>query len=265
MTTPPNPFYGLAEFGRQLAETMRPFQEMSEQLALTIKQQVLEPIGAWSAGMAKYAVALKKRQLLDDSGWLPHATLPTSLIDQCGGDARQLSRSISEHYAENWPEVRSELSGRIDRFRVDDEAKETVREALAAYDQKLYRSVCRLLMPEIERVVRIELNDGAQEMFVGKLQKVAGELDLCDIEPSGFLGMMLFVRLREHLYAHVHTEEELKRMEADPIPNRHATVHGLVSYRTAQNALNTIFMTDYIFQVVTSVKALPETDKLSVA
>ena len=80
---------------------------------------------------------------MDASGWLPHATLPTSLIDQCGDDADQLSRSIEEYYAENWPKVRSELMNQVDRFRVDDEAKETFREALAAYDQKLYRSVCR--------------------------------------------------------------------------------------------------------------------------
>jgi hypothetical protein len=284
MTMPSNPFDGLTEVQRKIAEALRPYQEMREQLAQTLKQVDFTPytnlieqahefienakrtyapaIAPFVEVMAKLAVAQKQSQLLDDSGWLPHATLPTSLIDQCGDDADQLSRSIAEYYAENWPKVRSQLSSRIDRFRVDDEAKETFREALAAYDQKLYRSVCRLLMPEIERVARIELNDGALGKVVGKdskttkiqdiLQKVAGELSLDDIEPSGYLGMTLFIRLTKHLYTQVHTEEDLKRMEADPVPNRHAAVHGLVSYQTAQNALNTIFMTDYIFQVVTS-------------
>jgi len=89
-------------------------------------------------------------------------------------------------------------------------------------------------------------------------------LSLHDIELS-YLGMTLFIRLTEHLYAQVQTEEERKRMEADPVPNRHAAAHGLVSYRTAQNALNTIFMTDFIFQVVTAVRSLPETRTPTVA
>jgi hypothetical protein len=317
MTMPPNPFDGLAELQRSLAEALRPYQEMHERLTQTLRQVDLKPvaealrpyhemceqlaqtlkqadvtpyinlikqahefienakstyapaIASFVEVIARIAIAQKKRQLLDESGWLPHATLPTSLIDQCGEDADQLSRSIAQYYAENWPKVRSELSCRISRFRVDEESKETFREALAAYDQKLYRSVCRLLMPEIERVARIELNDGTLGKVVGKdgkttkiqdvLQKLAGELSLDDIEPSSYLGMTLFIRLTEHLYAQVHTEEERKRMEADPVPNRHAAVHGLVSYRTAQNALNTIFMTDFIFQVVTAVRSLPET------
>jgi hypothetical protein len=151
MTTTQNPFGDLAEFQRWVAETQRPFQEireqlaqtlkkidltgvaetqrhlqgMSEQLAQTLKQIDLTPCAKFSKqalesiqnaaqgtyaplveAMAKYAIAAEKRRLLDDSGWLPHATLPTSLIDQCGDDATQLSRSFAEYYVENWPKVR---------------------------------------------------------------------------------------------------------------------------------------------------------------
>ena len=43
-------------------------------------------------------------------------------------------------------------------------------------------------------------------------------------------------------------------MEADAVPNRHAAVHGLVVYRSFKNSLNTLFMTDYVFQIVNAVK-----------
>jgi len=46
----------------------------------------------------------------------------------------------------------------------------------------------------------------------------------------------------------------LARMEADPVPNRHAALHGIIVYRSFKNSLNAIFMTDYIFQVVDAVK-----------
>ena len=41
---------------------------------------------------------------------------------------------------------------------VDDEAKTTFGEALNAHEAGFYRSVCRVLMPEIERVSRVELH-----------------------------------------------------------------------------------------------------------
>ncbi len=49
-------------------------------------------------------------------------------------------------------------------------------------------------------------------------------------------------------------EVAMERFAQDPVPNRHAAVHGLVSYSSMQNSLNTIFMADYIFQVISFLK-----------
>ena len=129
-------------------------------------------------------------------------------------------------------------------------------------------------MPEIERVARIELNAGALGKVVGKdgkrqklldfVQEVAGELTLDDIEPSGYLGLTLFVRLSEHVYAEIHTQEELNKWMPIRFPTGTPPCTGCL-LQTAQNAFNMIFMTDYIFQVVTSVKSLPQTDAPAVA
>jgi hypothetical protein len=117
-----------------------------------------------------------------------------------------------------------------------------------------FRSVVRLLFPEIERIAGT-LTDFAKAKKPDKvLQELAGELSLSDIEPHGYSGFALFQRLVDHLYVPVYTAEERQRMEADHVPNRHAALHGVVIYRSFKNSLNTLIMTDYVFQVADVVR-----------
>jgi hypothetical protein len=146
---------------------------------------------------------------------------------------------------------------------VDDEAKAAFREALDAHTVGMYRCVCRLLFPEIERVARLEIYDGR----VGKrmtsqhdLRKLAGRLTPGALEPIGFLNLNLFKKLQGHLYDDIKTEEHRVRCEADAVPNRHAALHGFVVYATMQNSLNTIFMTDYILQIIDYYKRRAEVE-----
>jgi len=53
----------------------------------------------------------------------------------------------------------------------------------------------------------------------------------------------------EHMYAHV-DDDKRGRFKEHAIPNRHATVHGLVSYSTHKHSMNMIIMADYIFQML---------------
>lgn len=59
------------------------------------------------------------------------------------------------------------------------------------------------------------------------------------------------------LFQKVRSEEDRERLVQDPIPNRHATLHGLVVYSSQQNSLNSIFIADYIFRIFG--QALPPT------
>ena len=76
--------------------------------------------------------------------------------------------------------MRRDIESRNTGYDVDEEAKATVREALAAHEACFYRSVCRVLMPEIERVARTELHDGRLESITSqrRLRELAGKLPL---------------------------------------------------------------------------------------
>ena len=135
-------------------------------------------------------------------------------------------------------------------------AKATFGEALHSHEAGFYRSVCHVLMPEIERVSRAELHGDRLDRITSQplLRELAGQLPISAVEPDGFLGLNLFHRLSEHLYEHVDDEGRRRRFAGDPVPNRHAAVHGLVVYSTMQNSLNAVFMADFIFQVISLLK-----------
>lgn len=222
-----------------LAKKMQPFlAELSKSFAILIE------------GLSATVEALNK---LDSVGWLPHATTPSSVL--AAADVSALSQAIEQHYSKNWALVKGTFIERLETYTVDEEAKATFCEALAVHGQGHYRAVVRLLFPEIERVTRIELqrfmtqrSDTSQHT----LRRIAGELPLGDHgDPLAF---RLYLKLCDHLYGHVQDDRAREAVSRDPVPNRHASVHGIVTYSTAQNSINTLIMTDYVFQLVTAVK-----------
>ena len=68
--------------------------------------------------------------------------------------------------------------------------------------------------------------------------------------PAGFFGLNLFRRLSSHLYETVRDDDARQRFAGDPVPNRHAVVHGLVEYSSMQNSLNALFMTEFLFSTI---------------
>ena len=151
-----------------------------------------------------------------------------------------------------------DIEASLAEYDIDDEATATFVEALNAHEPGFYRSVCRVLMPEIERVSRVELHGDRLYRITSQplMRELAGQLPISTVEPGGFLGLNLFRRLSEHLYEHVDDEDSRRRFAEDPVPNRHTAVHGLVVYSSMQNSLNAVFMADFIFQVIGLLKAL---------
>ena len=52
------------------------------------------------------------------------------------------------------------------------------------------------------------------------------------------------------LFTEVKCEEHLEGLKNNPVPNRHAAIHGLLVYSSQQNSLNVIFLADYLFDVI---------------
>ncbi|OPH84363.1 hypothetical protein [Nitrobacter vulgaris] len=261
------------EIQRRLAEQARPLVELQRRLehaalpSLEAVQRITENVKRVEALLPRPSpqqIRLfeqlekteRRKRVLDRIGLLPHPSTPFALLD--GDDADDVLKiKIEQHYRDNWKEVCHDLESRAQRFDVDDEAKTTLAEALAAHQSGFYRAVCRLLLPEIERVARVELRGDCLGSL--KIEKVIGEpgmeLTISETNPPGYYALGLYERLTDHIYVKVDELNRLK-LKSDPVPNRHAAIHGLIVYNSVWHSLNSIFLTDFAFQVVSGIKRL---------
>jgi hypothetical protein len=83
-----------------------------------------------------------------------------------------------------------------------------------------------------------------------------GGLTPREMASSGMMGIRFYSKLVEHLYAHLKDEEALHKVMLDPVPNRHATVHGYASYKSLQTSVNSLILTDFIFRAISTIKEL---------
>lgn len=120
----------------------------------------------------------------------------------------------------------------------------------------LYRACSRTLFPELERITRQRLQGDAltpPNTSQMSLREAMGRLTLHDVEPCGLPAWVLFGKLSDHVYAHVSNPAVLTEVASDPVPNRHAVLHGLDSYATQRSSFNAIAMADFMIQVVTAL------------
>ena len=226
----------LATVAQQLAVSLGPANERLGELA-----EALAPyLAKWSEFAPRLAAWNRGVDALNEVGWLPYHTAPFRHVDECGDDLDLLDRRFSEYYRTRWSEIRDDMESRLEDYHIDDEARETFREALSAHEAGLYRCVCRVLFPEIERTI------GAGFRSKRLLEKLTGTGDLADYAFRELFGYVLFGRLVKHVYESGSRES----LERDPVPNRHAAMHGLVSYSTHKHSMNMLILTDYIFQIL---------------
>ena len=187
-------------------------------------------------------------------GWIPHYTLPMDLLEDKEGE--DLNLAIMDHYRERWPRVRKQLELATDGYLIDEHSKETMKEALEAHESKLYRMVPPTLLVGIEGAVRNHLNKNLVGQGVdvkGRIVTGAGDLPISAARNLSS-EMVQYETVENHLYKHVDNEADRADLSENPIPNRHAAIHGLVPYSSEKSSLNSIFLADFVFHVITEIK-----------
>lgn len=248
-----------SKIGRQFQEGLGPvLQQAQENL-----RPVLEVV-------SHFAIQARLTEKFDQTGWLPHYSIPSGLVSHEQSD-EEFSSEIHKHYTNNWSDAENEFLKRIDKYDLDSEAKETFKEALECHRLKLYRVAPKLLFPEIERLACKEIYGGlrkysSQDKKSNKAKTVgitslpdikekAGEMFIDEIITNDF-GWGLFKKLDQHFYKPIKNQDDIKRIELDPIPNRHAAIHGIASYNSMQSSLNALVIADYLFYLILKVKEL---------
>ena len=190
----------------------------------------------------------------ETTGWLPYRTAPFQLhfFLKHPKDRNEAHSSLSEYYEDSSSEILQDIETRIEGYDIDSEAVAVVKEAVQAHREGLYRSTCRVLLPEMERVIRADwleiekLIPVSEKHIRNGLQKQRLEDVVFDFPHD----LVLFRIFHKHLFVPVH-----KTNPGDAsVPNRHAGTHGWMAYSSMKDALNAIICADYVFRLVSSLK-----------
>lgn len=251
----------LADVSERWRQAMAPFAAVGESL-----RRQMETVQAAMRPLAEQLRWLEEQERqcrrLERAGWLPHRSSPFHLLEEIDLEDAELDDRVRDYYETDWGEVSASLSAGIAECEFDQEAKECFSEALSAHAAGFYRCAPRLLFPEIERVARIELHGGALDKMASQDRLVAtiGGLTPAEMSSTGVMGLRFYKKLTEHLYLHLKDAERVAVAEADPVPNRHAAVHGIVSYTSGKSSLNAVLVADYLLQAVSTIKRLARED-----
>ena len=189
----------------------------------------------------------------ETSGWLPYRTVPFRLhFVEHPKPRSEAYLSISKYYEDSAHEILQDIETRVESYEIDREAVAVMREAIQAHRTELYRSVCRVLLPEIERVIRTDLLQIEKLTSINQ-QDIRRRLEQQHLEdvvidsPHDFVLLGIF---HKHLFAPVKNNKPGN----ESVPNRHAGVHGWIAYSSRKQALNAIICADYVFRLVSSLK-----------
>lgn len=266
-----------AEIGKRLAENFKPLQIRTEFGLGDAFKRLSETVTAyqktWTASITRFQSVFRdvfgdaeKLGRLEPTGWLPHSTTPLHLLEDEVATA-DLRDQVEQHYVDSWPEIKADFATRVALYDLDDEAQEAFLEALSAHETGHYRSVVRLLFPEFERIAGKEFyqgkfyekpregeTQGKQITSLSGFRDAIGDLPLSDVVGFDY-GFQLYKKLDDHLYKAVGSSpSRIRRCENDPVPNRNASLHGIVSYRSFQNSMNMIIMADYVYHLFSVMK-----------
>ena len=259
--SPPSGFSStLASITQGLEENARALNLLSPNLIPDVLPRV--SLGIFDALPSALELIIKpfpilihpRAQLISELGWVVHHSLPIDLLDNVHDD--DLDEAIMAHYRATWSDFRRETELDTHGYLVDQDTKETVIQALQAHQIGLYRLVPRTLMAEIERVIRLQLRDKVVDSRLKVKETILSEVD--DLPMSSFhdltSSIMQYEALEGHLYERINDENDRSRFADNPIPNRHAAIHGLVPYSSEKSSLNSIFLIDFVLHTITQAK-----------
>ena len=126
----------------QLSEALRQWERLVGPVMRRLKE--------WSDAAAPHLQAFREWNrtvdALNEVGWLPYHSASFHYVEECGDDLLLLERRFSEYYRTRWREIRDDMESRLEDYHIDDEARETFREALSAHEAGYYRCVCRVVV-----------------------------------------------------------------------------------------------------------------------
>lgn len=247
--------------GERLSEQLASLGRVSEGIRnwfnndlKTFRDTISDVIRRWQPAFEDIARYNSAKKTLKVKGILPHRSTPWALFDS--SKPNEFPPVVLGYYASEWQVAERVFLEDVDTYQISFEAKSAFVDAVKCHSARLFRSSVLTLLPaaeaEFRRAFGVAL--GQNGASLDELRMVARKVP-AGIILGHFAPLDLFKILQEHIYEPVKTSDALERFACDPVPNRHAAIHGLIIYDTELNSLNTLIMADYIFYLIGQLSA----------
>lgn len=245
-----------ADFRDRIAPGLDQFRETAARISANLNaiQRVFEDFSrTWQPIFAETLLLNTAKLTLQKNGILPSATTPWNLYERERQD--EFPGIVLRYYSENWAEVQRKLGEYAQEYDISPHTKLGYSEALTCHRNGLFRASILTTLACIESEFRtcFGIRTGSSATQLKELRDYASEapagIFLNHVAPITFFDI-----LQRHLYEKVSTAADLDRFKADPIPNRHAAVHGLIVYNSRLSSLNMIFLADFIFFLISQLR-----------
>ena len=212
----------------------------------TIKEELELFLRTFTAHIDTFETYIRTLNFAEETGWIPHRSIKNLYSDLLNKNCKQASNILANYYQSNSNKILKSIELGICSYNIDNEAKEAFREIISAHRTKHYRCVCCTVFPEIERVIRSYFPEKNKKRISKVITELTEKEYFDEYIKNDPFAIVAFVKLIEHIYINVN-DSNISEYKHDSVPNRHATVHGLVSYSTMKHSLNSIIIADNIF------------------
>ena len=192
----------------------------------------------------------RRDERIAKAGWFPHPVLPLAGIDAVISEgSATVDDFVREYVCENWATIRESIVDSPAFPDVDTEHKETLRQAVVAHEQQLYRCVPRTMFGEIEMASRQVLKgvplDNAINAGLKPVLKELGNMPIPAL-PTDLQTGALYGLLTGHIY-----HDSRHRETEYGIPNRHDHMHGYKgSHAGFRDSFNMLLLSEVMFRIL---------------
>lgn len=208
-------------------------------------------LGIFSDVLAKHEVARR----MVASGWIPHPVIPIWQMMGPEKDSKKVCAAVTEYVNGNREELYTNLLNRFTSYRVEPDGCDLAKQAISAHRAGLFRLIVPSVFPEIERCARSTLGLGVKssgKQVIDNLIEQIGKLPISEMD--AFLASEALELMDRQIYQSLQGSGDYTPFQE--MPHRHGSQHGLFVYKSSRDALNALFLLDFVLMACTAIAKL---------
>lgn len=198
---------------------------------------------------SKFNIRNRQYHKLIDQGMIPHENFPWN--DMLNLPDNNMFEICYEYIENNHTLFINNLLENIEKYDITEDTKETFKEVIYCFNNKMYRSIVPTLFTCIKSQIRFDFNVEHKNTLASlqNFQEFIRKIPVGILWKRSISHAIIDAMFRI-IYTKAKENDILNFLKENNIPNRHTAVHGIFHYNKKIHALNIIIFADYVFNMI---------------